>query len=153
MHTNQPTINIQDAARPGLWRVLASMFYDLWLVLAIWLIGVTIDSMIRHALTGSGYAGNHLLLQIYLLVSPGVFFAWFWTHGGQTLGMRAWRIRVVTTQGQTLTWKQAALRYTGAIFSLVILGLGYLWIYIDKNKASWHDKLSGSCLVMVRKNK
>ncbi len=153
MQTNQPNINIQDTVSPPLWRIFASMFYDLWLVLAIWLIGVTIDTLIRHALTGSGYMGNHLLLQMYLVISPGFFYAWFWTHGGQTLGMRSWRIRVITAQGKALNWRQASTRYLGSVLSLATFGLGYFWVLFSKDKMTWHDKLSHTRLVMMQKRK
>lgn len=152
MQSNNLSANVQNAARPGLLRVFASMFYDFWLILAIWLIGITIDTMIRHTLTGSGYAGNHLLLQLYFVLSPLVFYGWFWTHGGQTLGMRSWRIRVLTHTGGPINWQQAAIRYAGSVLSLGALGFGYLWILFDADDASWHDKLSGTLLVVVKKH-
>ncbi|MGB5613874.1 MAG: RDD family protein, partial [Sedimenticolaceae bacterium] len=79
--------DIENAAVPGLWRRLAAIFYDLWLVAALWLLGATADTFVRAGL-GLGSAAFHLPLQLFLFIAPAAFFSWFWTHGGQTLGMR-----------------------------------------------------------------
>ena len=73
---------LENAVKPGLLRVLAAIFYDFWLIAAIWLIGTTVDAFIRNALTNHVGDGNYLALQAYLILSPWVFFAWFWMHGG-----------------------------------------------------------------------
>ncbi|MCB1639748.1 MAG: RDD family protein, partial [Thiothrix sp.] len=74
-------------------------------------------------------------------------FGWFWTHGGQTLGMRAWKIRVTDEYGRTLNWQQAFFRYTMAILSWLMLGVGF-WIAIfDPQKLAWHDRLSRTRLI------
>jgi uncharacterized RDD family membrane protein YckC len=139
------------AKRPGLLRILAAIFYDLWLIAALVLLGTIVDTFLRQALTGNGSGGNHLLLQVWWLVSPWVFFSWFWTHGGQTLGMRAWRIRVVNAEGQPIDWKRATLRYLAAALSWTAAGLGFLWVWFDGQGSSWHDRLSGTYLVMTEK--
>ena len=140
---------LNNATHPGLFRVLAAMFYDAWLVVALILLGTTVDTLIRHALTGSGSEGNHLLLQLYLVLAPAAFFVGFWTHGGQTLGMRAWRIQVRSLAGGPITTRQAILRYSCAGLSWLAGGLGYGWILLDPQSRSWHDRLSGTCLVRV----
>ena len=140
-----PTLN--DAAHPGLFRIFAAIFYDAWLVIAIILLGTTLDTFIRHAITSSGSDSNHLLLQLYIVLAPAGFFTWFWTHGGQTLGMRAWRIQVRNLEGKPITTRQAILRYSCAGLSWLALGLGYLWILWDPQNRSWHDQLSNTCLV------
>ena len=65
----------------------------------------------RHALQGR--AG----LQAFLFVVLAIYFVWFWTHGGQTVAMKAWRVRVVAADGQPLSQGRALLRYL----------LGWLW--------------------------
>jgi len=140
-----------QANKPGFLRVLAAIFYDLWLVAALWLLGTTVYTFIRHALGDNAGGDNHLLLQVWLAASPLLFFGWFWTHGGQTLGMRAWRIRVVAGDGGTLTWRAATRRYFAALLSWALLGLGFVWIIFDRNGCSWHDRLSRTYLVMTEK--
>lgn len=140
--------DIQDAAPPSLWRRLAAMFYDAWLILAMWLLGVTVDFFIRKAL-GVNTDGAHPLLQAYLVTCPFLFFGWFWTHGGQTLGMRAWRLKLFSDDGNTVGWRASIVRVAGAHLSLFALGLGYLWILFDRRRLAWHDHLSRTRLVIV----
>ena len=145
---------LDNAAKPGLLRVIAAMFYDLWLVLAIWLLGATADTFIRDGLgLPSGEGGNYLLLQLFALLSPLLFFGWFWTHGGQTLGMRSWRIRVVDLNGEPIGWGLAVRRYLAALLSWAMAGAGFLWMLFDTDGCSLHDRLSGTRLVMVEKRK
>lgn len=144
------TIDIENAANPGLLRRLAAIFYDFWLIAALWLIGVTVDFFVRQAL-GLETDGSHLLLQFYLLAVPFGFFGWFWTHGGQTLGMRAWRLRLLGEHGETVSWPTAVIRVAGAHLSALALGLGYLWMLFDPAKKTWHDHLSRTRLVMLEK--
>ena len=89
-------------------------------------------------------------MQLYLLGCPFVFFGWFWTHGGQTLGMRAWRLRLLDAEGGPVTWRQSLLRVAGAYLSALALGVGYLWVLFDRAGLAWHDRLSGTRLVMTR---
>jgi uncharacterized RDD family membrane protein YckC len=104
-------------------------------------------------LTGGG-ASSHLgraLFQTYLLGVMLVFFSWFWLHGGQTLGMRAWRLRVVSRDGAPLRARQALARFGWALPSLLCFGLGLLWVLVDKERLAWHDRLSGTRLVLLPK--
>ena len=148
---SDPQIEIDDAAMPGLWRRLAAIFYDSWLVAAFWLLGAMIDTFVRAGLE-LGSTGYHLPLQLYLLLAPMVFFSWFWMHGGQTLGMRAWRMKLLSRDGCKVSLKQALIRCAGALLSILALGLGYLWALIDRDGLSWHDRLSGTRLVMIEKS-
>lgn len=138
--------DLDNAAIPSLWRRLAAIFYDAWLVAALWLVGATIDTFI-----GAGSEGSHLGLQLYALLAPLVFFSWFWMHGGQTLGMRAWRLRLLGSDGSSVTLRQSVVRYVGAMLSMSALGLGYLWILFDRQGLAWHDRLSNTRLVITRK--
>ena len=70
----------------------------------------------------------------YLLAISFGFYGWFWTHGGQTLGMRAWRLKALTADGQAVSWRHAIIRVAAAHVSLFALGLGYLWLLIDREK-------------------
>jgi uncharacterized RDD family membrane protein YckC len=143
--------DLNEAVVPGLWRRLAAIFYDSWLMAGIWLLGATVDTFARRALDAET-SGSHLALQIFLLAAPAVFFGWFWTHGGQTLGMRAWRLKLLDREGHPVTWRKSLLRYGAAWVSLLAFGLGYLWVWIDRDGLAWHDRLSGTRLVLLRKD-
>ena len=80
-----------------------------------------------------------------------VFFGWFWTHGGQTLGMRAWRLKVTTEDGKGLNWSRAFLRFLLAGLSWLILGLGFIWALFDKRRQTLHDRLSKTMLIQLPK--
>ena len=137
---------VQTAVRPGLLRVLAAIFYDLWLIAALWFLGAIVDTLLRQA-----PGGSYLLLWTWWALSPLLFFGWFWTHGGQTLGMRSWRIRVVDSEGEAVGWGQALRRYLAALVSWGAAGLGFVWILFDRDGCSWHDRLSGTYLVMTER--
>lgn len=65
----------------------------------------------------------------------------FWVRGGQTLGLRSWRLRL---DGGPITWMHAFKHFAGAILSWPPLGLGFLWPIFDREKLAWHDRLSGT---------
>lgn len=137
------------AAGPGLVRQLASMFYDALVVLALWFVCALPVVLILGGPPQS--APTRGLFQVWLLVVTFGFFGYFWVHGGQTVGMRAWRIRIVAAGGAAITWRHAAIRFAVAALSGGAVGLGYLWIYLDPQRRSWHDRASGTCLVLVEK--
>lgn len=63
--------------------------------------------------------------QAYLLAIVASFFIYFWRRGGQTLGMRAWRLQAVSQDGRPLTMKQAVIRWCLALITYTCLGLGF----------------------------
>lgn len=85
----------------------------------------------------------------YMLLVSFVFFGWFWTHGGQTLGMRAWKFRVVTEALEPIGWRQSLLRFAWSLASWAPAGAGFLWSLADRRSRAWHDILSGTRLVRV----
>ena len=91
------------------------------------------------------------LLSTLLLFSLFGFFAKFWTHNGQTLGMQVWGIRIQNSDGRAIDLWQALLRFLIAIVSLLCLGMGYWWMLIDKRSAPG-DIYSESQAVQLPKN-
>jgi uncharacterized RDD family membrane protein YckC len=79
------------------------------------------------------------------------YFGIFWTRRGQTLGMASWRLRIERDDGTTLGWRDTALRLGAAVLSWLPCGLGYLWIAIDPQRRAWHDRLSGTRILLVPK--
>ena len=70
-----------------------------------------------------------------------------WTRSGQTLGMRAWRLRVVTDLGKPLGWKAACLRLPLSLLAWAPAGLGVLWLYFDPGRAALQDRWSRTRVV------
>ncbi len=129
---------------PGLPRRLAAIVYDVLLLAAVLLIFTAVTWAARG---GREIAPGTLWFQLALAAVAGVFFGWFWTHGGQTVGMLAWKIRVVRRDASPLRWRDACLRFAAAIVSLLPLGLGFWWALVDRRGLTWHDRLSGTRLV------
>lgn len=132
-------------SRPGFLRRLAATFYDLLLLLAVLFVAT---ALLLPFNGGRAFTAQQFFFPLYLLLVSLLFYAWFWTHGGQTLGLRAWKIKVLTLDREPISWKQALLRFVAAIVSWGFLGLGILWILIDKNQLSWHDHLSKTALFL-----
>ncbi len=135
--------------RCGLLRRLAAIFYDTLLLAAV-LIVATIPSLAL--INPKAPSTQHPVLTIWLFLVSFFFFAWFWIHGGQTLGMRAWRIRIQTREGRPISWWQSMLRFLVAFVSWGAVGLGFLWCLVDKEKMTWHDRYSESVLVVLPKD-
>ena len=110
-----------------LWRRLASAFYDGLVLLGLCMAALLIEMIVREQVFG---LGRHTLwMQLYLFLVGLGFFGWFWTHGGETLGMRAWRLQVRRLDGAPLRWPIATVRYAVmlatwmAVLAPTLLGL------------------------------
>jgi uncharacterized RDD family membrane protein YckC len=66
---------------------------------------------------------------------------------GQTVGMMALSIKVIRTNGGSMDYVQAFVRWLGSIVSGIALGLGFLWIAWDPDKQGWHDKIADTYVV------
>jgi uncharacterized RDD family membrane protein YckC len=129
-----------------LWRRLGAAFYDALLLAAVWIVAVALELAVLYAL---GIPRNGFALRAYLFIVGLLFFGWFWTHGGQTLGMRAWRLRLRRVDGAPVGWLTAAVRYALAWPSWLLVGAGLAWCLIDRNRRSWHDIGSGTEVVVI----
>jgi len=141
---SKPTPNCTPAP---LLRRLAALFYDLLLLIAV----LFFASALAVAINQGSIPKDNLYFKLYLLAVDYLFFAWFWIHGGETLGMRAWRLQLRSTNGDCITWRTTLIRFLTAIPSLLFFGCGYWWSLIDPKKRSWHDRLSNSQLCLLAK--
>lgn len=148
----------------SLWRRLAAMGYDALLVFALLFFATAAYQLAQRLAVPAGEtsapatgdvvtaiepAASGPLYSLYLLLVMFAFFAYFWSHGGQTLGMRSWRLRVESLDGGRLGLGQCAVRFTTAWISALALGLGYLWVLLDSERRSWHDMASRSRVVVL----
>lgn len=127
---------------PGLFRRLATLIYDGVLLICLEIVAAlplpAIPEEIRYSFPGRMAIFAGMLLVAYL------FVGYCWTHGGQTLGERAWRVQVVPNGGGNMTWGLSLKRLILGIVSVLAGGFGLLWVLIDRNGHSWHDLLAGS---------
>ena len=133
----------------SLFRRLAAGVYDLLLLAGLLMVAGFIAIAARH---GEPVPPGTLSFQLSLLALIALFYAWFWSHGGQTLGMRSWRLKVEKLDGGPLTITTALLRFAASLLSVGALGLGVLWIVVDPEKRTWHDRLTGTRVVQLQKN-
>ena len=97
------------------------------------------------SITGPAY-------RMFLYLEAGVFYVYFWHFKGQTLGMQVWKIRTINDSGQILTLEECMVRYFFATFSLMFLGLGFVWILFDSERLTWHDRASGTRVLYLGKD-
>ncbi len=157
-------------ATPSLRRRLAAFVYEgvlLFGVLMLAALAYGLATQQRHALVGMHG------LQAFLFLVLGLYFGWFWSHGGQTVAMKTWHIRVQTKHGQPVSAARAALRYLWSwLWFVPALLASYLWgvrsggtvaltlalgvlVYavstrLNPQRQYWHDLLSGTRLVQLR---
>jgi len=134
---------IVPAAGPGVMRRLASGLYDLLLVVALLLVA-TFPFLAFFGDSTHGWRRH--MLQLYVLGVTGAYFVGFWTHGGQTLAMKTWRIRLVRADGGKLTRARAVHRFLLSVLSFFALGLGFLWAFLDRDRQFLHDRLAGTAI-------
>jgi uncharacterized RDD family membrane protein YckC len=145
----------ESLSAPGLPRRLAAMVYDTLLVLPLIMVVAAAALGLRSLLgdaAGAAILPPWVVRSIALLCCIG-FFTAFWLKGGQTLGMQAWRIKVIPSPGNELTFGRCVTRIGSAVLSAACFGLGYLWCIVDRRKRSWHDMLSGTELILVPKGR
>ena len=70
-----------------------------------------------------------------------------WRYGGMTVGMRAWKIKLVSIDGGIIYWPRCLLRFLVALVSFLFVGLGILWALVDQNKRCWHDLAARTLLI------
>ncbi len=130
------------------WRLLA-LAYDLLPVLALWFV-VAAGFTAAH---GDAVRGGALgLLEFAVLWAvAGAYATLSWRRGGQTIGMRAWRLRVTDAAGGAPGWRALWLRYLVGAIGLLAGGLGFWWAWIDRDRLAWHDRASGTRMRRIDK--
>ena len=184
-HSSEPIADTASLPSPGLFRRLASGFYDALIMFAICILATFIIVPFTHGKAFESFyaqhAGMKLVYQLGLLGLGYAFFGGFWTHGGQTLGMRTWSLRAMRMNGAPLDWYRALVRYLTMLIPWLLLVLGCeflinargqpdmsvhhvtatvifllaitasLWPVFDPHRLAWHDHLSETRLVLLTK--
>ena len=160
-------------ATPGLWRRMACFVYEGVLLFGVVMIAGYLFSSLtqqRNAIVGRNG------LQAFLFVVLGIYFVWFWSHGGQTVAMKAWHVRLVTERGGPVSQPRALARYVlswlwflpallvlylspihsaGLMFAVMAVGvLAYAALArLHPQRQFWHDAACGTRLVSWRLSK
>ncbi|KAF1716572.1 RDD family protein [Pseudoxanthomonas wuyuanensis] len=139
------------------WRLLA-LLYDLWPALAVWML-ISAGFTLGYYLTGHGARENippFSPLQIALWLAcwgaTGLYAVLSWRRGGQTLGMRPWRLKVVAAGGGAPGVRALWIRFAVATLSGLLGGLGFWWAWVDRRCLTLHDRASGTRMIRLPKN-
>ena len=134
------------------WRLLA-LLYDLLPVMALWFLVAVPFVLLDVALSGDPrhnigpFSALQWLLWAACWVVTGLYATVSWRRGGQTLGMRPWRLHVTGSDGGTASWRCLWLRYATGTLSLLAAGTGFWWAWIDRDRLAWHDRVSRTRMV------
>ncbi len=142
---------MSGASRAGFGRRFAALIYDGFLLVAL-LIIFTFAALV--------FTGGHAIMRdtagpwyyLYCTGEIAVVAAYFivnWMRSGQTLGMRAWRLRAVSATGKPLTLVSASLRFVWAVLAWAPAALGVLWLYVDPEHLALHDRLSNTRVIRL----
>ncbi len=137
---------IIETSTPGFWRRILCMIYEFLLLIAVLFIAGFIFHLVYHD-TDSPYFRP--VFQLYLFSVAGIYLIWFWTHGGQTLAMQTWKIRVISTNGERISIWQAIARYFFAVTSISFFGCGIIWALFDREGQFLYDRLAGTKIINV----
>lgn len=119
-------------------RLFAACIYELLLLTALWMLCTWVFvHLFGDATTGL----KHTVLQALLWLAAGAYFVFCWHKTGQTLATKTWKIQLVNQYNTRLSTQQAIMRYALASASMLVLGLGFIWIFIDKDALFLHDRL------------
>lgn len=154
------TPETQDFPRAGFFKRIAAIVYDLLIVVVLAMVVTFLNLILISTLDSNGiidisayqdpsaFLNAQWWFKVEIVAAIWFFYAWFWYDGGQTLGMRSWRLKVESNDGQPLTFKRTGLR---AIYA--ILGLGNIMVlFTGKNKQALQDKLTNTRVVMLTKD-
>jgi uncharacterized RDD family membrane protein YckC len=123
-----------------------AMLYELLLALAI----AFVAGLIFSVSAGGTVSGTvRYAFQFYLFAVLGAYFVWCWRHGGQTLPMKTWHLRLLSADGTPVSTGRATLRYLLAWPSLACAGGGILWALYDRERQFLHDRLAGTKIIRI----
>ncbi len=142
--------NTKTAKHPGLLRRLLAVLYDALLLLALFFVTTAIMMSFNDGKAIQPGQTLFWLHKMILIIVSFLFYGWFWTHGGQTLGMKSWKMQLIQDNGQIVTWPVALVRFVTAMLSWTAFGLGFIWSLFDSRSRTWHDIASGSTLRDLR---
>jgi uncharacterized RDD family membrane protein YckC len=119
--------------------------YDWLLVLAIMMVA----SVPMVAPSNDAISPGNPFYRLALITIAVAFFTGFWSYAGQTLGMRAWRLKLIRKDGRPVSFGQALLRFACACISAIPCGLGFFWVLFSREQLSWHDHWSGTRIQLL----
>ena len=153
----QPEVRSAPAAFVG--RRLLALLYDAFPVVALWMLAAVPFVLADVAVSGDthhnigAFSPMQWLLWATCWLLTGGYAVLSWRRGGQTLGMRPWRLRVVAADGTPPATRALCLRFVVGTASMLLGGLGFWWAWVDRGRLAWHDRASRTRIVRVEKHR
>lgn len=158
---------IYDQCPPAkLWKQFAAMLYDSLLIVAILFVGTAALLPFNQ-----GEAISGPLFHLYLILLVFIFYSGFWSKSGQTLGMKVWKLKIITDYGYYPSWPISFLRlFTTIVFPLTFLVVNHFFSFVEDpylvagiavfiflagylnrlfQPYTWHDKFSQTRIIDV----
>jgi uncharacterized RDD family membrane protein YckC len=134
----------------GFGRRFAALIYDAFLLVALLMIYTGVVMLFtRHAMLPENSGAWVHLYRAGLIAVIAAYYVLNWVRSGQTLGMRAWRLRAVTAAGKPLGVGISLARFAAGFLAWPPAALGVLWLYLDRDHLAVHDRLSGTRVVKL----
>jgi uncharacterized RDD family membrane protein YckC len=132
-----------DVKPVPLWRRFAAMLYDLLPLIGLWIVATILWVLVFHDVYDPQHPDPLLraLLSLWLLAVTAAYFVVSWMRVGATIGMRAWKMRLVRDDGSRVGARIAILRFLLATLSLAMLGCGFWYAWFDAERRPWHDRV------------
>jgi len=139
----------------GFMRRLMAWIYDLLGAAAVFILALVVGQLILYLSTFwwiddfsafTVQVSKNPLWALYHIVAIQYYYVWCWVKGGQTVGMRAWRMKLIHADGSYLTWREGFIRAT-----LSLGGIAHIWSLFNKEKRGWHDIATDSYMVVFPK--
>ena len=134
----------------SLLRRFGAMIYDGLLLFALLMVAGTPFVIVRAGEAVPPMSDLFFRLTMFFVIY--VFYVGFWTRSGRTLGMQSWRLQLHSHDGGDVSVGAASLRFFAAFLSWAPAGLGFLWSLWDKDRLTWHDRISKTRIVHYPKN-
>jgi len=150
--TNKPT----QVTAASFWKRFFAWVYDLLGALGIFILALAVGLLVLRIVTlpwvdnfssVSAAVSNNIFWWVYLFLSVQYYYVWCWVKGGQTVGMKTWRLQLYKADGRLLNWKEAYIRSF-----LSFAGLGNIWCLFDEENRGWHDFVFDTRVVELPKN-
>lgn len=146
LQSDQPPISTDINYCP-LPRRLLAMLYDALILLGLLIVAAAVALPFGNV---QKVAFHDVWFTLYLFMVCFAYLAGCWRYGGMTVGMRAWRIRLVSSNEQKISWPRCGLRFLTGMVSVGVFGLGILWALGDSKNRGWHDLAARTLLVKTR---
>ena len=121
---------------------IAATVYDLFLLLGVWFLVGSIALGVKYLFIGEVSSLNPNFGMALVIFSTWIFYGYFWTHGGKTLGMAVWKFQIYSLDNKKINLKKISIRFFVNLITFFLGGLPLIFIYFSKNKLSLSDMLS-----------